>query len=462
MRPIRLALVLTAAATLGGLAPAGALARPNAATPKAPSGPCRLQLEVPPVIAVGESVTIFGNLVCPTGEVVGRQVAIYERAASRSGFVLVGDATTVATSQANTGAFALSPPAFEVNSVFYAISQGAKSAHRMIRVAPVVTPTTPSTPVDGAQLFTGGGRAHRLQNAVTFTGKVSPIAAGALVGLQRENATASEEWHRIAPLGKVDRNGEYSITHVFSVPGDASIRVVVHPRNRLNVGAASSPASYEISQAENPQLTIESLSDPLIWGHSTTLKGLVKGAATGTHLTLLARPRGGQFTPVATTETINAEGAYAFPVAPLQNTLYKVTDATTSSAALFEGVKYALTVASVPSSAAVTQPVEFSGTVLPLLVGHRVYLERQGSLKLGWRVIDIGEVTTPANPGEGAPFKIVHAFNSPGPARLRIKIPGDPGNQGAASAAFETTVTPTSAALLKPEAPGRLPVEGQL
>ena len=254
-----------------------------------------------------ESVTIFGNLTCPAGEAVGRQVAIYQRAANRSGFVLLGNATTVATMQANTGGV-------------LADSAGVRSEQRLLRDLsgcekrasgdqgrPGCHPTTPSTPVDGAQLFTGGGRLHRAQNTVTFTGKVSPIAAGAVVALQRENAPAKEEWHRIAPLGRVDKNGEYSITHTFAVPGDASIRVVVHPRSRLNVGAASTPASYEISQAENPQLTIESTADPLTWGHSTTLKGLVKGAAPGTHLTLLARPRGGQFAPVATTGTTGSE-----------------------------------------------------------------------------------------------------------------------------------------------------------
>jgi hypothetical protein len=466
MRSSRLVSVLAATAALLLLASPSAIARPQGLPGKKPSnGPCRVHLEAPKApIAAGEAVTIFGTLACPAGEVAaGRAVALYQRAANRPGFVLVGAATTEATAQANTAAFAFNPPVFEANSVFFVTSEGAKSAHRTIRVAPVVTLSTPPTPPDGAQLSTGAGHRRRALNAVTFAGKVSPIAAGATVALQRENATANEEWHRIAPLGRVGRNGEYSIVHTFAVPGDANIRVIVRPRDRLNVPAASSPVSYEISQAQNPQLTIESSADPLVWGHSVTIKGVVKGAADKTPVTLLAHVRGGHFAPVAAAQT-NAGGAYEFSQAPLQNTFYKVSDASTGSAQLFQGVKYALSVAPAPSSVAATMPATFSGTVMPPLAGHVVYLERQGLLGLGWRVIDVGTLAAPLHPGEPASFSIAHAFTSPGSARLRIKVPGDPANQGVASAPFDLSITPAPASALKPESPGnsRLPGTGQL
>jgi hypothetical protein len=463
MRSIKLVPIAAATAMLLALSPAGASAR-QVQRRSGTGRPCHIKLEVPNgPITSGESATIIGTLTCPANEVAaGRQVLLYQHAANRGAFALVGNATSEATKEPNVAAFAINPPVFEVNSVFFATSQGAKSAHRAIKVAPVVTPTPP-TPPDGAQLFTGGGRLSRVQNTVTFTGKVSPLDRGAIVGLQRENATANEEWHRIAPVGTVNVNGEYSITHTFGVPGDASIRIVIHPRNRLNVAGASTPASYEISQAQNPLFTIESTADPLIWGHSVGIKGVVKGAAPKTPLTLLSRVKGGSFAPVATGET-GEGGAYEFTQTPLRNTLYRVTDATASSAVLFEGVKYSLTVSSPPSSVAETQPVAFSGTVLPALARHVIYLERQNPSHIGWHVIDIGTVGSPASPAEAAPFSIVHAFNAAGPELLRVKIPGDPGNQGVASAPFELSVAQSPASTLRPEAPGngRMPSEGQL
>ena len=137
---------------------------------------------------------------------------------------------------------------------------------------------------------------------------------------------------------------------------------------------------------------------------------------------------------------------------------------TVNSAVLFEGVKYILTTAPPAGTTQVGAPLTFSGTVLPALSGNVVYLERQSSLKLGWHVIDVGTVGAPAKPGEAAPFSIVHAFNSPGVARLRIKIPGDPLNQGVSGSPFEVNIAAAPASALAPQAPGssRLPIEGQV
>ena len=48
----------------------------------------------------------------------------------------------------------------------------------------------------------------------------------------------------------------------------------------------------------------------------------------------------------------------------------------------------------------------------------------------------------------------MHQFGTTGPELLRIKIPGDPGNQGAAGAPSELNVTQAPASALRPEAPG--------
>ena len=175
-----------------------------------------------------------------------------------------------------------------------------------------------------------------------------------------------EEWRRIG-LGQVGPGGSFSITHNFVVAGDSNIRVVVRPF-RFNTRGASEPRSYEISQAQNPQLTIQSSANPLAYGQPATISGTLgagtAAAVASTPVTLLARTRlQHKFAPVATGVT-GAGGSYAFAAqTPQQSTFYRVTGAGKSSAVLFEGVKYVLTAAASATTAQAGQPVTFSGTV---------------------------------------------------------------------------------------------------
>lgn len=457
MRSFKLVPLVAAAAALLALAPAGASARRGSSVRLHAVRPCHIRLEAPKgPIASGDPVTLIGMLTCPpTTPAGGHQITLFQQSAPSSSFAPVATATTE-----GNGAFQVTPPVFMTNSVFYAVSEGAQSGHKAIRVSAPIS-AVPPTPVEGAQLFTGGGRSLRRHNRVTFAGVVSVQDKGAIVTLQRESATATEEWREI-DRGTVDAEGKYSIVHIFRVPGDANLRVVVHPR-KINAPSATSPVSYEISSAENPALTLDTKTDPLLYGESTTLKGVVAGAKAGTPVTLLGHGRHGHFATVATSHT-DEKGAYEFTVAPLENTLYRVSSGAINSAGLFEGVKYALTVSPTPSTVQAGQPLTFSGSVQPALVGHPVYLERQGLLKLGWHVIDVGTVGAPSHLGEAAPFSIVHSFSTPGTAQVRVKIPGDPDNQSAEGAPSSLTITPVPASALRPEAPGngKLPTEGQL
>ncbi|HTA36365.1 MAG TPA: hypothetical protein VK761_06585, partial [Solirubrobacteraceae bacterium] len=118
-------------------------------------------------IAAGESATIFGSLDCPKSlQAGGRQVTFYEHSATSPGFVSLGMATSEAS-----GAFQLTPPALETNSVFYAVAEGATSARKTIKVTAQIAATLP-TPAEGAVLFAAGGRRGRVRNAVTFAGTV--------------------------------------------------------------------------------------------------------------------------------------------------------------------------------------------------------------------------------------------------------------------------------------------------
>lgn len=462
MRSFKLVPLLAATAALLAVVPSGAAARRAHSVRPHASRPCRIHIETPKApIAGGEPVTVTGTLSCPKAEEAsGRQITLLEQSAPKPGFTSVGSATTE-----KGGAFQVPLAALTTNSTFYAIAEGAQSAHRTIRVSAPIT-VGPPTPAEGTQLYTAGGVKLRRHNRITFAGEVNALNAGAVVVLQREDAAASENWHAIA-RSTVDAQGKFAIVHSFLVPGAANIRVVVRPLKvngvSVNAPAASSPMSYEISQAQNPALKIEGTPDPLLYGQSVKITGVVAGAGANTPLTLLAGGKGGGFQPVATGHT-GAGGVYEFTQTPLTNTLYRVTAAKASSAVVFEGVKYALNVATAPSSVAAGQPATFSGSMLPALTGHVVYLERQSPSKLGWHVMDIGTVGAAQKPGEAAPFTILHTFRTPGAYHLRIKIPGDPGNQGTAGAPFELQVTPAPASTLRPEAPGesRRPSEGQL
>jgi hypothetical protein len=452
MRSIKLVPALAAMATLLALAPAGASAAKHQAKR---NGACRISaFAAPRFIQSAESAVVFGQLRCPAGaSVAGQAVKILQRSAGTPGLSTAGTPTTDAT-----GNYALTTPPLLTNSVFYATSGSAHSPHRAVKVAPKVTLAGPP---DGSQLFTGAGpfrRPHNLRsNTVTFSGTASPANAGALVALQRENTVGIEEWHRIGPLSQVGPGGTYSITHTFGEPGDANIRVVVRPSKRNSAGA-SEPLSYEISQAQNPALTIQSSGNPIFYAQPVTISGTIVGAA-GTPLTLLAHTRTQKtFVPIATTAS-TAGGTYAFPVQiPLQSTAYEVTGAGKTSTHLFEGVKYGLTAGVSSNTVQVGQPLTFSGTVTPGHAEHPVYLQAQYPSGIGFHVIQVGRVTA------GSTYSISYVPFVAGAKKLRIKVPGDPENQGVASSLFEMSVTPAPAGALKPEAPGNssLPREGKL
>ncbi len=460
MRISKLAPIAAAAAALLALAPAGASARRG--THRHPGrrntsqlGNCKVKINVaPPVIQAGESALVFGTLLCPGGtSAAGQTVTVFQSSAGTPG---VSTAGTTATDAG--GNFQLTSPALLTNSAFHATAGGAQSASKNVKVSSKVSL---SGPPDGAQLFTAAGpflhSGHRrARNTVTFTGTVSPADAGATVVLQRENATGNEEWHRIG-LGQVGPGGVYSISHTFAAAGDANIRVVVRAL-RLNTRGASEALSYEISQAQNPALTIQSSADPISYGQPVKISGTTASGA-GTTLTLMARTRlQSSFAPVASTVSTGA-GAYTFPVqSPLKSTFYRVTGAGKTSAQLFEGVKYGLTAEAPSAAVQAGQPLKFSGTVTPGHAGHPVYLQAQNASGVGFHVVEVGTVTGAST------YSIVHAPFNAGLRKFRIKVPGDPENQGVASLLFDVNVTTAPSAALTPEAPGNtsLPSEGQV
>jgi hypothetical protein len=441
MRLRNLVVAIVAAASLPALAPAGAWAQKH----PSPNDRCAVNISVVPrLIESGESVSAFGHLRCVrrVGE-TGRTVRLLQHTQGTPGFTVVQTTTTD-----GRGFYELTTGAIAGDSVFYVRSRGAASGPRGVRVLAHVSITGPPA---GTQLLTGAA------NKVTFSGSVSPADIGALVVLQRQNAVTGNEWHRI-DLGRVGPGGAYSITHTFVVPGDANIRVLVRSQRR-NIPSPSEVLNYEISQAQNPQLTIQASADPIAYGQAVTISGAVAGATTGTPVTLLAHTARQQgFAPVAEAKT-EGTGTYSFAAqSPIASTFYEVRGAGKTSAVLYEGVKDVLTAQVSATKIQAGQPLTFSGTVAPDHTGHVVYLEQQNRSGTGFHIVQVATV------GTGSAYSIVHVVYDAGTKIFRVKIPGGPENGGAASSTFTIHVTAAPAAALTPEAPGNttLPPEGEL
>jgi hypothetical protein len=444
------------------LLPAGAGAAPARAS-RFGRG-CRININVAPhEITAGDPVTIFGRLRCRHHGEAGQVVRLFHRLAHSSGFSYVQSTTTDANGLYE---FNRADGVVETNRSWYVRSSGARSAPRRIRVAAEIALNGPT---EGSQLLTGRA------NDVTFTGTVSPADLGAHVILQRQNAANGSEWRRI-DSGRVQAGGVFSIVHTFLVPGDANIRVLVRSHHR-NIPSTSSVLAYEISQAQNPALTIVASVDPIQFGQSVTITGAIAGGFANRSVTLMARTRGQDWAQVAEAST-NTTGDYTFPAqAPVHSTFYQVLEAAPSctlpppnghacptfqvehqvrSAVLYEGVRDVLTAQVSSMSVQAGGQLTFTGAVAPNHAGQMIYLERENVSGTGFHVVQVGVV----NPD--STYAIVHTVYDPGTKVFRIYIPGGPENQGAPSQPFTIQVTPSPPSGLTPEAPSNssLPPEG--
>ncbi len=463
MRSIRLTAAFLAAAVSLTLTAAAASAAPRHA--RVPGGlpnhshGCRLSLEFKlQVITVGEAADAVGQLFCGAGSnVSSTPVTIYARPATASSFTPVATGATE-----EHGAYSIPITNVEEDSRFYAVADGIHSGIRAERVIALVKLAGPP---EGVLFTIPPHPAHRHPAADEFTGEVSPTEKGAVVVLQRQNALKGDEWHRIGPRGVVDEEGKFTIEHNFVVPGPANIRVVIRDRG-VNVTSPSNILTYEIAQAQNPRLTIESLADPISYGQSTTIHGSVKELPAGTPLRLMARTvHTIGWTPVGETK-VESGGKYTFAsVAPLASTFYKVIGGEESSAVLYEGVKYLLTTSISPGTTIEEgNPLVFFGTVKPGVAGHKIYLERENAAHTGYHVIATGEVIAPEPPAKPEyTYSIEYRFYLSGMANVRVKIPGDQQNGSTVSEPFtiQVNAAPASALVSAPPENPTLPSVGQ-
>jgi hypothetical protein len=410
----------TGAMAIGAIVCAAGLA-PGAA--QAANHDVTINVSDNPVVA-GDQLAIWGRLQGPNNG--NRIVTLWHRINPKPRFTPVQRVRTDAN-----GFYAIFRPTGVVNSNrnWFVRSLNARSRTIHERVLLLVTLAGPA---DGSNLLTGP--AH----STTFSGTVSPTDAGRRVVLQRQNADTGNRWNTI-DRGRVGGDGTFSITHTFRVPGSANIRVLV-PRTRRHLASPSNVLSYEVSQAQNPALTLSPSADPIAAGDTVTLSGVLAGGG-GQPVMLYAKSGGGNFTQVAQT-TADSNGGYSFSQAPLFNTIYQARGAGKNSAQLFEGVKDVLTASVSATTVNTGDPVTFSGTVAPDQTGHAIYLQRQNPSGNGFHTVQVALV------GSGSTYSITRRLSAPGTKVFRVFIPGGPRNQGAASNPFTITVNEGSAAAL--------------
>jgi len=321
--------LLALAATLGVgvlIAPASVSARRLESRPGAG---CQTSLETPSTaVAAGDGVTLAGKLSCPeAASAEGVELTFYERqrgAGRGSAWSEVGSAST-----GEDGSFEFTSAPLEGNCVFLVRPAGGRSARAAVTVTPKVTLSGPALTT---ALFTRAGHAGA-DNRWTFSGTVNPAAVGTRVALQSEYTGADERWRTVA-VAHVGSEGDFSIIHGFRSPGTLSVRVLVRIKGGEPV--ASEPLSLDVSQAENPSLTIVASSNPFATGQTLSITG-VAAAGAGKSLTLLARSGGGRFAPVASMQSEEG-GTYSFSVSPQQRTYYRVIEGLVRSTVLREEV----------------------------------------------------------------------------------------------------------------------------
>jgi hypothetical protein len=287
---------------------------------------CTIELQAPRVATAGAPLEITGTLSCGEGEGTSEEtVTLYRKIVGTPGFALLASTSTEAG-----GVFHFAPSELEGNSVFYACAGAVKSARIRVEAAPAVaiTAPAPSTPLLASGRDHAASAATPPAGAVTFTGTVSPTDASTNVALQRE--LGDDHWQRIA-TGHVEEDGDFSIVHDFSRPGEVTLRALVRSHGRY-MTSASAPVTYRIVRAGSEQATSPT-SPPSVYvidatpapasvkaGETLTFTGTVAPAHEGQTVNLERESLSGLHGyHVIATATVSSSSsysiAYAFPTA---------------------------------------------------------------------------------------------------------------------------------------------------
>jgi hypothetical protein len=373
-------------------------------------------------VLAGETVTLTGELKCPSAASASSQtLTVYER----HGHAALDSAAAESTVTAEDGSFTFTSGELLSNTVFQ-VRDGRHRARVAVKVAPAVTLSVASAP----QASQAAARPHgRTRTQATFSGTVSPAAAGSLVALQVAYAASGERWHSVAWSHLAD-DGTFTIAHGFKTAGALSVRAIVHMKG--NVTGVSDALTYTPPTTQNPLLSIEASADPVAYGTGVTISGVA--AAHEAAVKLIARTRGGAAATVAEATT-DAAGAYSFEVTPLEDTEYVVEGSGERSAPLFEAVAFAIAPDPAPASGKAGEAITLTGAVAPASPGRVAYLERASRHGIGFRVIGSAPLDAESH------YAISHVPVRAGTETLRVSIRRDGRHEAASTAPFTLAVT---------------------
>jgi hypothetical protein len=379
----------------------------------------------PHQILAGEAVLVYGQL--NGADSAGKKIVLDSRASS------LVPATVVQTTTTNAEGFyefTLPEGTVTTDQRWYVTSPGGIHS-RAVR-EPVASELTLAA-------SSSTGETHQ---PLTFSGTVYP--AGAHVGeqaqLQKLVGDTGTDWKTIGN-GAIDSSGSFTISRTFLVPGDVDLRASLNG-DSSNEAAVSDTLAVTIQQAQDPSFTIATSSPVIDLGETATISGVLDQPGTtspvaGTSVTLWSRHSGAAYVPVTSTTTA-ANGGYSFTQTPTRNETYQVRTALgpgrQHSAALFEGVRDAVTLTASLATIDIGAKETFTGTVSPDKAGDAVYLERLGG-DGAFHVVATGYVRF------NATFQFSYTAGSAGTKSFRARIAGDALNVGAVSSPVTITAT---------------------
>ena len=134
----------------------------------------------------------------------------------------------------------------------------------------------------------------------------------------------------------------------------------------------------------NPNLSIASSSPSVVFGHSVTISGTLKGGAAGTGIQLQQNPYPyNGFKNAGKNASVNPDGTYAISgVVPDKHTQYRVqaqTKPSSVSGTVFVRVRLAVTFKVSDATPKRGQRVTFSGTAAPEHDGKAVLIQKRTS-----------------------------------------------------------------------------------
>jgi hypothetical protein len=384
----------------------------------------------PNPIAAGDGVLIYGQLNTPP---VGSQtIVLYHHiSASQAGYTRIGSTTTNA---AGFYEFTRAEGVVLTNRSWFAREDGVHGVHSRTvheRVAALVSLTANESTGD-------------TNHPIVFSGHVTPNHPFGRVLLQEQGGLTGNDWVTLKS-GALDAGSAFAIPYRWRRPGVREVRVVFRGDNR-NIAGASDPVTVSIEQTQVADFTINvAPTDVIPDGSSLTISGILAKTGTttpapSTNVTLWGHTASQAYHAIATATT-GTDGGYAFSLtgglAPAHNEVYQVrTNLPPSrhSAQLFEGVRDVVTISPSANSATVGGSVTFTGSVVPIKVGHAIYLQKLGADN-DWHNVEVGVVNVSSN------YSFTWTFGTMGSKQFRVRIPGGPDNVGAVSPTETVSVT---------------------